>query len=37
VEEVEEEVIAKNFDEKEFLTIDTKQIDNLIKQLRNKQ
>ena len=37
VEEVEEEVIAKNFDEKEFLTIDTKQIDSLIKQLRNKQ
>ena len=35
VEEVEEEVIAKDFDEKDFLMIDTKQIDNLIKQMRN--
>ena len=36
VEEVEEEVIAKDFDEKKFLTIDTKQIDNLIEQMRNR-
>ena len=35
VEEVEEEVIAKDFDEKDFLMIDTKQIDNLIKQMGN--
>ena len=35
VEEVEEEVIAKDFNEKDFLMIDTKQIDNLIEQARN--
>jgi vacuolar-type H+-ATPase subunit I/STV1 len=37
VEDVEEEIIAKNFEEKEFLTIDTKQIDGLIEQIRNKE